>query len=110
MSPYQLLALDSVQAFVRPHAAQAVAAVVAMKAVKGIRVVAAAERAALATKQMEVSQPLDTPGHIANHTGPAVLVVVLLPAVAEVVAVLRFPLDQARSVMYFYYNAYRRFI
>lgn len=55
--------------------------------------------------QTEISQPLDAPDHIASHNSPVVL---LVPAVAEVVAVLRYPLDQARSVMYFYYNAYIR--
>ena len=55
--------------------------------------------------QTEVEKPLDALGHIANHNSPVVL---LVPAVAEVVAVLRFPLDQARSVMYFYYKAYIR--
>jgi len=55
--------------------------------------------------QTEVEKPLDAPGHIASHNSPVVL---LVPAVAEVVAVLRFPLDQARSVMYFYYKAYIR--
>lgn len=55
--------------------------------------------------QTEAEKPLDAPGHIASHNS---LVVLLVPAVAEVVAVLRFPLDQARSVMYFYYKTYRR--
>lgn len=56
-----------------------------------------------AAAQAETVKPPGVPGHIASHNS---LVVLWVPAVAEVVAVLRFPIDHARSVIYFYYTAY----